>query len=286
VERQTLVVVGNGMVSYRLCASVRELDADRRYRIIVLGEEPRPAYDRVHLTSYFEDSDADKLLLADAAWYRDHDIELRTGCRAIELLPGERKLRLQDGSDLSYDKVALCTGSAPFVPAMPGVNRRGVFVYRTIEDLDAIMAFAKTARSVAVLGGGLLGLEAARAVQQAGLTTHVIEVAPRLMPRQLDDNAAALLRERIEELGVEVLVGKSPRTITGEGDEGSVSGIAFGDGSELAVEMVIVSAGIRPVPGSKSASAAASWSTTACARAIPTSSHWVKSRCTAASSTG
>jgi nitrite reductase (NADH) large subunit len=243
VDRQTLVIVGNGMVSHRLCASLRELDADRRYRIVVLGEEPRPAYDRVHLTSYFEDSDADKLLLADAAWYAEHDIDLRVGCRATELLPAERTLRLADGSELGYDVLALCTGSAPFVPQMPGIDRRGVFVYRTIEDLDAIMAFAKTARSAAVLGGGLLGLEAARAVQQAGLTTHVIEVAPRLMPRQLDESAAGLLRERIEELGVEVLVGKAPRAVIGED---AVTAIAFGDGSELEVDMVIVSAGIRP----------------------------------------
>jgi nitrite reductase (NADH) large subunit len=243
VHRPTLVVVGNGMVSHRLCASLRELDADRRFRIVVFGEEPRPAYDRVHLTSYFEDGDADKLLLANAAWYRDHDVELRTGCRVVELLPGQRKLRLQDGSEQTYDYLALCTGSAPFVPPLAGRQRSGVFVYRTIEDLDAIMAFARHAKSAAVLGGGLLGLEAARAVQQAGLLTHVVEVAPRLMPRQLDENAASLLRERIEELGVQVHVGKSPREILG--DE-RVSGISFGDGAELPVEMVIISAGIRP----------------------------------------
>jgi nitrite reductase (NADH) large subunit len=241
--RRTLVIVGNGMVCHRLCESLRELDAGSRHRIVVLGEEPRPAYDRVHLTSYFEDTDADKLLLADAAWYADHEIELRLGARAVSVDREQRRVQLQDGSEIGYDVLALCTGSAPFVPPMPGVYKPGVFVYRTIEDLDAIAAYAQSARRVAVLGGGLLGLEAARAVQQAGLQTHVIEVAPRLMPRQLDDNAAALLRERVEALGVQVHLGRAPREITGDA---AVTGVAFSDGSELEVDMVIVSAGIRP----------------------------------------
>jgi nitrite reductase (NADH) large subunit len=243
LERQTLVVIGNGMVSHRLCESLRELDADDRYRIVVLGEEPRPAYDRVHLTSYFEDGNADKLLMGDAAWYAERGIELRVGARAVELHRDTRRVRLQDGAELDYDVVALCTGSAPFVPPIPGTYKPGVFVYRTIEDLDAIIAYAQNARRAAVLGGGLLGLEAARAVQQIGLETHVVELAPRLMPRQLDESAAALLCERVEALGVSVHLGQAPREILGDA---SVQGLRFADGSELEVDMVVISAGIKP----------------------------------------
>jgi len=241
--RRTLVVVGSGMVSHRLCQSVRELDAGRTYRIVVIGEEPRPAYDRVNLTHYFEDKDADKLLLADADWYREQDIELRCGARVIAIDRAARRVRLDDGGELAYDQLALCTGSAAFVPPIPGTSLPGVFVYRTIEDLDGILAYSEIARSVAVLGGGLLGLEAARAVQEAGLETHVVEAAPRLMPRQLDDAAASLLRERIEALDVTVHVGKNVLRIEGES---KVTGLSFGDGSDLDVDMVIVSAGIRP----------------------------------------
>jgi nitrite reductase (NADH) large subunit len=243
VERQTLLIIGNGMVSHRLCASLRELDPGERYRIVVIGEETHPAYDRVHLTSYFEDPDPEKLLLANAAWYAEHEIELLLGTRAVKLLPAERRVQLSNGTELTYDLLALCTGSAPFVPPIPGTKKPGVFVYRTVEDLDGIIAYAENARCAAVIGGGLLGLEAARAVQQAGLETHVIEVAPRLMPRQLDESAAALLRERVEALGVEVHLGVAPREILGDA---SVQGIAFTDGSELEADLLVISAGIRP----------------------------------------
>ncbi|MFI5308649.1 MAG: nitrite reductase large subunit NirB, partial [Polyangiales bacterium] len=241
--RRTLIIVGNGMVSHRLCVSLRELDQPVRHRIVVLGEEPRPAYDRVHLTSYFEQRDAGKLLLAGEDWYREHDIELRTGARAVALDRSAQTVRLQDGSELRYDLLALCTGSAPFVPPIPGTHKPGVFVYRTIEDLEAIMEYAAGARRAAVLGGGLLGLEAARALQLTGLETHVVEVAPRLLPRQLDDRAALLLRNKIEELGVHVHLGVSPREVVGDA---RVTGVAFADGEVLEVDMLVVSAGIRP----------------------------------------
>ena len=241
--RQTLVVVGSGMVSHRLCQSLRELDHGKQFRIIVLGEEPRPAYDRVNLTHYFEDKDADKLLLADADWYRAQDIELRCGAQVTAIDRGAQRVTLGDGEQLAYDRLVLCTGSAPFVPPIPGTSLPGVFVYRTIEDLDGILKYCDTARSAAVLGGGLLGLEAARAVQQAGLETHVVEAAPRLMPRQLDDAASSLLRERIEALGVTVHVAKNVLRLEGES---RVTGLSFGDGSELDVDLVIISAGIRP----------------------------------------
>ena len=149
-----------------------------------------------------------------------------------------------DGARIAYDLlVQFATGSAPFVPPVPGIEQKGLFVYRTIEDLDAILAYSEGARRAAVIGGGLLGLEAARAVLDRGLETHVVEVAPRLMPRQLDGVASALLERTIRELGVHVHVDRRIVRIRGEG---VVEGIEFSDGEVLDADLVVVSAGIRP----------------------------------------
>lgn len=238
-----LVVVGNGMVGHRLCEKLVEYDGDGRYRIVVIGEEPRPAYDRVHLTSYFTERSAEALALGTSTWYREHGIDLRVGRRATRLDRERRRVAIDDGSELPFDVLVLCTGSAPFVPNIPGVDKKGVFVYRTIEDLDAIIARAAEVTRAAVIGGGLLGLEAARAVLDAGLETHVVEVAPRLMPRQLDNAASQLLERTIRDLGVVVHVDKR---IAGLRGNGVVQGVEFSDGVVIDADLVIVSAGIRP----------------------------------------
>ncbi len=243
MKRTHAVVVGNGMVSHRFCERLLEYDRDRRYSLAVVGEEPRPAYDRVHLTTYFAQRSADALLLGSPGWYEDSGIDLRLGRRVTSVDRARRTATTDDGSELAYDVLVFATGSAPFVPPVPGIDKRGVFVYRTIEDLEAILAYSTQARRAAVIGGGLLGLEAARAVLDAGLETHVVEVAPRLMPRQLDGAASALLEETIRELGVEVHVDKRITRMRGDG---AVTGIEFSDREVLDVDMVIVSAGIRP----------------------------------------
>jgi nitrite reductase (NADH) large subunit len=238
-----VLVVGNGMVSHRFCEKMLEHDRAKRWRLVVVGEEPRPAYDRVHLTSYFTDRSADALLLGTSAWYADQGIELRVGARIVAIDRAGRVATTDAGAIIPFDLLVLATGSAPFVPPVPGIDKRGVFVYRTIEDLDGILAHAKGARRAAVIGGGLLGLEAARAVVDAGLESHVVEVAPRLMPRQLDGVASALLQRSIEGLGVHVHVDKRIGRIVGTD---AVSGIEFSDGEFLEADVVIVSAGIRP----------------------------------------
>ncbi|MGH7270770.1 MAG: NAD(P)/FAD-dependent oxidoreductase, partial [Polyangiaceae bacterium] len=240
-----VLVVGNGMVSHRFCEKLIEYDTAKRYRVVVVGEEPRPAYDRVHLTTYFAERSADALLLGTHAWYGDRGIELRVGTRVAHVDRARRVARTDDGAEIAYDVLVLATGSAPFVTPVPGIDQRGLFVYRTIEDLEAIVAHSTQARRAAVIGGGLLGLEAARAVLDAGLETHVVEVAPRLMPRQLDGVASALLERQIVELGVEVHVDRRITRILGD-DAGAVSGIEFSDGEVLDADLIIVSAGIRP----------------------------------------
>ncbi|HEV3142475.1 MAG TPA: FAD-dependent oxidoreductase [Gemmataceae bacterium] len=244
VKRQkTVVVIGNGMVGHRFCERLTELDVNRDYQIVTFCEEPRPAYDRVNLTKYFQHRDAGKLALARREWYEEHGIQLFVGDRATELARSYRVVRSAQGREVPYDNVVLATGSAPFVPPVPGVEKKGVFVYRTIEDLEQIIAYAQNVSRAAVIGGGLLGLEAAKAAYDLGLETHVVEFAPRLMPRQLDDAGSKALAGKIAGLGVQVHLNKNTSAILGNG---KVEGLSFADGSGLDVQMVIVSAGIKP----------------------------------------
>jgi nitrite reductase (NADH) large subunit len=242
-RKKTVVVIGNGMVGHRFCERLVEYDAALECRIVSFCEEPRHAYDRVHLTSYFAHRDAGQLHLAGLEWYAENGVTLYVGDRAERIDRQQRVIVSQQGRRIEYDVLVLATGSAPFVPAIPGVEREGVHVYRTIEDLEAIIAYHDKARSAAVIGGGLLGLEAAKALHDLHLQTHVIEFAPRLMPRQIDDAGSRLLVKKIEALGVRVHLQKATREILGNG---KVEAIQLADAPPLPVEMVVVSAGIRP----------------------------------------
>jgi NAD(P)H-dependent nitrite reductase large subunit/NAD(P)H-dependent nitrite reductase small subunit len=238
-----IVVIGHGMVGHRFCEKLVEHDRDRRHRLIVFGREPRPAYDRVHLTEYFAHRDASRLRLGTAAWYAQHGIELRVGTPIVRIDRARRAVIADGGDAFDYDALVLATGSAPFVPPVHGIDTPGVYVYRTIEDLDAIAAQLGHARRAVVIGGGLLGLEAARAVLDAGLETHVLEVAPRLMPRQLDAVGGALLEASIRRLGVHVHLGARIAAITG-GDR--VREVELVGEPAIPADLVIVSAGIQP----------------------------------------
>ncbi len=240
---ERVVVIGHGMVGHRFCERLIALDGAGRYRLVVFCEEARAAYDRVGLTSFFAHRDAERLMLARREWYAEQGIELHVGDRATAIDRGARIVRSERGKQVAYDYVVLATGSYPFVPQVPGVQQRGVFLYRTLEDLERILAYASRARRCAVLGGGLLGLEAAKAALDLGLETHVVEFSPRLMPRQLDDTGARVLAARIEALGVHVHLNKVTREVLGSG---SVEGLVFADGDTLPIDMLIISAGIRP----------------------------------------
>jgi nitrite reductase (NADH) large subunit len=242
-RRKSLVVIGNGMVGYKLCELLNEYDSEETFDVSVFCEEPRPAYDRVKLTSFFEKESADELLLADVNWYKERKIRLLLGERAVRIDRGRRAVLSSSGEWVRFDNVVIASGSAPFVPPIPGVQKQGVFVYRTIEDLVAIREYAKTAKVAAVLGGGLLGLEAAKAVHDLGLSTHVIEFAPRLMPRQLDAAGARLLTKSVEGLGVKVHTSRAATNILGAE---RAEGLAFKDGETLPCDLIVISAGIRP----------------------------------------
>ncbi len=241
LDRKTVVVIGNGMVGHRFCERLAACDVDGEYRVVTFCEEPRPAYDRVNLTSYFTHRDPEPLMLGRREWYEENGITLFVGDRATAIDRKRRVVRSAQGREVPYDRVVLATGSAPFVPPIPGVDKPGVFVYRTIEDLERIIAYAPRAKRAAVVGGGLLGLEAAKAVYDLELETHVVEFAPRLMPRQVDDAGSRTLVGKIEGLGVRIHLNKNTKAIFGNG---KVEGMEFADGPRLDVDMVVISAGI------------------------------------------
>ncbi|MEN1783868.1 MAG: nitrite reductase large subunit NirB [Bacteroidota bacterium] len=246
---QTILVVGNGMVGYKFCEKMVALAEGNTFKIKVFGEEPRPAYDRVHLSAYFEDQDAKSLELAPASWYQENNVELITGQYVNDIDRTGKTITTKAGDTYAYDYLVLATGSVPFVPPIRGVEKAGVFVYRTIEDLEGMMAYAaqikktKSNGKAAILGGGLLGLEAGKAVLDMGLEPHVVEFAPKLMPRQLDARSSKVLQLTLEDLGIHIHLSKATNQILGNG---AITGMEFGEDDQLDVDMLIISAGIRP----------------------------------------
>ncbi|GHA68461.1 nitrite reductase large subunit NirB [Streptomyces termitum] len=240
----TIVLVGHGMVGQRFLEALAERGVTGRARIVVLGEEPRPAYDRVQLTSYFSGRTPEELSVVGDGFLERHGIELRTGDPVVAVDRAARTVVTGSGRTVAYDHLVLATGSYPFVPPVPGRDAAGCFVYRTIEDLLAIEEYAKGATTGAVVGGGLLGLEAAGALKGLGLATHVVEFAPRLMPVQVDEGGGAALLRTIERMGLTVHTGTGTQEVVADG--GAVTGMRLSDGSELAVDMVVFSAGVRP----------------------------------------
>jgi nitrite reductase (NADH) large subunit len=242
--KETIVVVGNGMVGHKFIELMLKHEAQECYHLVTFCEEPHTAYDRIHLTDYFSGKSADDLALATPDGYRQSGVQVFVGDRVEAIDCTAQKITSSKGVVIHFDKLVLATGSFPFVPQIKGKEAEGTFVYRTIEDLKAIKAYAQNAKTGIVLGGGLLGLECANALKLLGLQTHVVEYSPRLMSNQIDDTGGALLRKKIESLGVQVYTGKSTTEIISENDK--VCKILFADGSELETDMLVFSAGIRP----------------------------------------
>ncbi|WP_030615573.1 nitrite reductase large subunit NirB [Streptomyces fulvoviolaceus] len=241
----TIVLVGHGMVGQRFLEALAERGMTATHRVVVLCEEPRPAYDRVALTSYFSGKTPEDLSMTDMAFIEEHGIELYVGDPAETVDREAKRVTARSGQVFEYDTLVLATGSYPFVPPVPNKDAEGCFVYRTIEDLLAIEEYAKTRTTGAVVGGGLLGLEAAGALKGLGLTSHIVEFAPRLMPVQVDEGGGAALLRTIEEMGLSVHTGVGTQEIVVD-SEGAVTGMKLSDGSELATDLVVFSAGVRP----------------------------------------
>jgi nitrite reductase (NADH) large subunit len=242
--KQTLVVIGNGMVGQNFLTSLMASSLKETYQVVTFCEESQVAYDRVHLTEYFAGKSAQDLSLVEDDFFEDNDITIHIGDKAVKIDRARKIVTSEKGVSISYDKIVLATGSYPFVPPVPGHKREQCLVYRTLDDLDAIRAVAKHSKVGTVIGGGLLGLEAAKALKDLGLETHIVEFAPRLMAVQLDEGGGAMLKQKIEDLGVTVHTSKNTKNI-GKGDS-CFHKMSFADGEELETDIVLFSAGIRP----------------------------------------
>ena len=258
-SKGNLVVIGNGMVGHHFIERAIEQGLHQQFDIHVFAEEDRPAYDRVYLSSYFEHKDASKLNLVDLTAYELSKVNLHLNQCIVDIDSASQRITTEAGEIIEYSELVLATGSYPFVPPIPGREHPHCHVYRTIADLDEILAIAElpTVKKGVVVGGGLLGLEAAKALVTLGLDTYVVEFAPQLMGVQLDAAGGEILKRKIEALGVKVLTGKNTKEILSNtapnsddtsGDNQHLT-MEFTDGTSLTTDMIVFSAGIRPQDG-------------------------------------
>ena len=243
MSKTNLVIIGNGMVGHRFIEELIDKMQSDQFNITIFCEEPHIAYDRVHLSSYFSDYTAEALSLVREGLYEENNINVLLNERAILINRQRKEIHSQTGRIVSYDKLIIATGSYPWVPPIKGADGADCFVYRTIEDLDAIRECANHCKTGAVVGGGLLGLEAAGALKNLGIQTHVVEFAPVLMAEQLDAMGGDQLRRKIEEMGVGVHTSKNTQEII-HTPSGKI--MQFADGSSLEIDFIVFSTGIRP----------------------------------------
>ncbi|MDX1799832.1 MAG: FAD-dependent oxidoreductase, partial [Marinobacter sp.] len=240
MSKKNLIVIGNGMVGHHFLEQFAATASAADYRITVFGEEPLLAYDRVHLSDYFRDATHDDLAMSTPDWYADNGLELRLNEAVVGIDRAQQQV-VTDNGRYDYDQLVLATGSYPFVPPIAGNDQPHCLVYRTLADLDDIRASAEGAHTGVVVGGGLLGLEAANALKSLGLEAHVVEFAPRLMPVQLDADGGALLKDKIQALGVQVHTNTATKAIV-PGRERRLR-MEFGDDHHLETDLIVFSAG-------------------------------------------
>ncbi|WP_149830931.1 NAD(P)/FAD-dependent oxidoreductase [Streptomyces tailanensis] len=242
---RTLVVVGHGMVGHRLVDRLRSLDTSGDWRFVVLAEEAHPAYNRMALSSYLTGRTRNDLALADRAFLDDPRVDLRLACPAVSADRGARTVLTAHGEHVPYDALVLATGSRPFVPPVPGRDAGHCFVYRTFDDLDGIRRAARRGLPAVVVGGGLLGLEAAHGLSRLGMRPHVVESAPHPMPTQLDAGAARVLHRGATELGLDLRCRTAVASIEAH-PEGTVGAVRLTDGTVLDCALLVFAAGVRP----------------------------------------
>jgi nitrite reductase (NADH) large subunit len=239
-----LVVIGNGMAAARVLEELLKLAPDA-YDITVLGAEPHPHYNRIRLSAVLAgESGFDDIVEKDAEWYAARGIELKLGTRATRIDRARRLVVAQDGTATPYDRLLLATGSQPLRPPLPGADLAGVITYRDIADTQAMIAAAARVRDAVVIGGGLLGLEAANGLNQRGMRVTVVHLMPWLMERQLDAPAAGMLQASLEARGIRFALGAQTKEILEYG--GAARAVRLADGRELPADLVVFAIGIRP----------------------------------------
>ncbi len=240
--RQRLVVVGNGMAGVACVEQI--MRHAPRFNITIFGDETHVNYNRILLSSVLAgEKNSDDITLNSIEWYRRHDIDLRLGVRVTDVDAGAKTVTSDDGAMTPFDKLLIATGSSAWMPPIDGLDKAGVFPFRTLDDTRALLDRARSGTKAVVIGGGLLGLEAARGLQVQGCDVTVVHVMDTLMERQLDGTAGAYLMTAMENLGVRVLLGRSTKAIVG--DDG-VQAVEFTDTTQIPADLVVVAAGIRP----------------------------------------
>lgn len=243
LDKPIMIIIGNGMVSCRYCEELVNKGLTKKYQVVVIGEEEKPAYDRVKLTSYAREMDFNKILLKNTAWYKENDIQLKLGLRVESIDLNSKTLKTSDGLNHSYSKLIFATGSSPFIPPVKGNDHNGVFVYRTYKDVNHISEYASKSRVATVVGGGLLGLEAAQFLKDLGLKTHIIEQAEYLMPRQLDIAGSHMLMSKIRNKGYELHSGVLLEEIQKEKDNSL--NVCLKSGEVISCDILVFATGVR-----------------------------------------
>ena len=245
MKKMKLVMVGNGMAGVRTLEELLKVAPDL-YEITVFGAEPHPNYNRIMLSPVLAgEQTLDEIVLNSWAWYEQHGITLHAGKKVVEVDRVRRIVRADDGTEAAYDRLLLATGSNPFMLPVPGKDLAGVIAYRDIADTQAMIEAARQYRHAVVIGGGLLGLEAANGLRQRGMQVSVVHVNEWLMERQLDGVAAGLLQQSLEARGLKFLLKAHTRELVG-GDDGRVKAVRFTDGTEVPADLVVMAVGVRP----------------------------------------
>ncbi|MBW5436711.1 NAD(P)/FAD-dependent oxidoreductase [Bradyrhizobium canariense] len=243
VVSEPLVIVGNGMAAARLVDELAKTSLGR-YAVAVIGEEPRLAYNRVLLSSVLAgETGSHEIELRPADWWRHRGVTVRYGYRVSEIDTGRRELKIEGEESMEYSKLVLAVGSTPLRLNVPGADLSGVHTFRDTRDVDLLLTLAAARKRVVVVGGGLLGLEAAYGLAKAGAPVTLLHLMDRLMERQLDAPAADLLKTLVERKGIRILLNASTARIHGEGH---VEAVELADGSRIEADAVIFAAGIRP----------------------------------------
>ena len=248
MKKMKLVMIGNGMAGVRTLEELLKIAPDL-YDITVFGAEPHPNYNRIMLSPVLAgEQTLDEIVLNPLDWYASHGITLHLGRPVVDVDRRRRIVRAADGTEEHYDRLLVTTGSNPFILPVPGKDLDGVIAYRDIADTNAMIDAATKYRHAVVIGGGLLGLEAANGLMRRGMQVTVVHVAPWLLERQLDETAAALLQKKLEERGIAFRMNAHTEALLGD-DTGRVQAVRFKDGSEVPARLVVMAVGVRPNTG-------------------------------------